>query len=230
MKIKYIKYVLVSCLVSITSMAFTQTEAFPYQTIVTDGEGLPIKDVATEVQVDLIQGTATGTVVYTETHSATTGLNGELYLEIGNGVASGTAFDEVDWSQPHFIELSYQPNGFMAFVPMGKVQLLSVPYALFALKVTCEEGCPGEDGPAGEDGFPGPAGPQGPQGFQGAQGPAGTDGVNGLPGKSGLEALSLSVTVPAMPDSGDFYLDDGTNRADGKPGLRYWDGTNWINL
>jgi hypothetical protein len=35
---------------------------------------------------------------------------------------------------------------------------------------------------------------------------------------------------PSTPDIGDVYMDDGTNTGGAGPKLRYYDGSNWINL
>ena len=42
--------------------------------------------------------------------------------------------------------------------------------------------------------------------------------------------LNAQSTPPANPSKDDVYLDDGTNTADGKPHLRYYDGTTWHDL
>lgn len=230
MKHNYIKYTMITFLLSYAGLCTAQNEAFHYQTILSDDEGITYKNIDAEIKVDLIAGTSTGDIIYSETHSAKTGLSGELMLEIGNGTATTNVFSEIDWSQPHYIELSMQPDGFTTMIPMGKLQLLTVPYALYALKVTCEQGCPGADGPPGEEGPQGPQGAQGPQGFTGAVGAQGAQGPAGPQGAQGVRTLIKVDAEPLMPEVGDLYLDDGTNRTDGKPGFRYFDGTAWINL
>ena len=42
--------------------------------------------------------------------------------------------------------------------------------------------------------------------------------------------LTPMSTPPANPVTGDIYLDDGTNTADGNPHLRFWDGSAWKDL
>jgi len=43
--------------------------------------------------------------------------------------------------------------------------------------------------------------------------------------------LTLTATdqIPIDPVSWRFYIVDGTNRADGLLGIRYFDGTNWLD-
>ena len=214
----------------LSAFCLAQTEAIPYQTILTDGDGGALLATDTEITVDILQGSASGSVVYSETHATTTGFSGEVLLEIGNGNPTGVAFDQVDWTQQNYIVLSIKPDGFTSFIPMGSTKLLSVPYAMFALRVTCEEGCPGENGVDGEVGPQGAQGPQGSPGPQGPQGIFGPTGAVGAPGISGAETLTMSGSVPQNPTDGEFYLDDGSNRSDGLPGFRYYDGTQWLNL
>lgn len=45
-----------------------------------------------------------------------------------------------------------------------------------------------------------------------------------------FDKLSAKSSVPASPNSGDVYLDDGTNTGDANPHFRYYDGTAWNDL
>lgn len=107
-----------------------------------------------------------------------------------------------------------------------------------------DKGPKGPTGPQGPStGTPGPAGPPGPAGSGGGpMGPAGLPGDAGYPGPMGvtgplgisgpfahkkLEALSVA---PINPEVNSFYLDDGTNRANGRLGFRFWNGNSWIDL
>lgn len=210
---------------------FAQTKAIDYQTVITDNQGDVINLVEVELQVDLIQDSANGNTVYSETHTTTSGLSGEVSIAIGLGTPLGNNFSEVNWEKPHYIEISVKPEGFTSFIKTGTVELLSVPYALFALNLTCEQGCPGEDSSlSGNVGAQGPQGPQGPQGATGAQGPQGNGGGPGGPGTPGMLTLEATSVVPSSPSSGQMYLDDGSNRTDGVPGFRFYNGSQWINL
>jgi len=204
-----------------------QTTTIPYQSILTDKDGVVLNNIQTDVRVDIKEGSATGATSYSEIHSIVSGNNGELYLNIGGGVAQGQAFVEVDWSQANFVELLIKPEGFSVFLPISTTELLSVPYALFALRVTCLDGCPGEQGDPGPDGQVGPAGATG---ATGATGPVGATGATGQPGLSGALSLTMTDEVPVDPEPNEFYIDDGTNRVSGTPGFRFFDGSNWIDI
>ena len=122
------------CLCSYVGIA--QTESIPFQTILTDSEDAVLNNISAELQVDIIQNSPTGSVVYSETHDIVSGNNGEIYLTIGTGNPLGADFNEVDWSKPNYIDLSVKPSGFSNFYNAGTRELLSVPYAIFALKVS----------------------------------------------------------------------------------------------
>jgi len=86
----------------------------------------------------------------------------------------------------------------------------------------------GPTGPAGNEGAQGPQGPQGPQGVQGA---TGATGLTGSAGSSGNKLLLVMTDVePTNVSVGYIYLDDGTNTANGNPGIRYWNGINWLDI
>lgn len=204
-----------------------QTESIPFQSILTDNQETVLNNMAAELQVDIIENSQNGSVIYSEIHNVVSGNSGEIYLNIGTGSEQGVSFDQVDWSKPNYIELSIKPDGFGTFFSTGSRQLLSVPYALFALNVRCEDGCPGAPGEKGEDGLPGPQGPAGPTGATAA---TGLTGPSGQDGPYGAEGLIMRDSEPSNLEMNLFYIDDGTNRADGKPGFRFYDGTNWIDL
>lgn len=65
---------------------------------------------------------------------------------------------------------------------------------------------------------------EGPLGPLGLQGPKGNTGIQGR-----SAAFSQTPTVPNS-NAANIYLDDGTNRTDDRPGFRYWNGTEWIDL
>lgn len=100
----------------------------------------------------------------------------------------------------------------------------------------------GKGAPGGTEGPPGPTGPQGPQGPPGLPGangqpgpagipgPQGPTGPTGVPGPNGKGLQTMYSVEPVSPITHDIYLDDGTNREDGKPGFRYFNGFIWIDL
>jgi uncharacterized protein (TIGR02145 family) len=134
-----------------------------YQAIIRNASNQLIVNAPIGVRVSILQGSATGTVVFRETYNPnpTTNANGLLGLNIGSGLSIIGSFAQVNWSQgPYFVQVEADPNGGTNYTISSVSQLLSVPYALHAK--TAE--VPGLPGPQGPIGLTGPAGPQGPQG------------------------------------------------------------------
>ena len=82
-------------------------------------------------RLNLIQGSQTGTAVFTETHDTVTDDLGQVSLVIGHGDATTGSFSAVDWSLGNYY-LGIEINSGNGYVAMGTTQLLSVPYALYA--------------------------------------------------------------------------------------------------
>lgn len=224
-KLKYM-IVLFGCLLSAISIA--QVEAIAYQTILQDNNGDRLSALETEVQVVLRENSNTGTIVYSELHTTTSGLNGELELAIGTGDPEIIEFREVDFSKPLYIEIKYRPTIYPNFFSNLGSQLLAVPYAIFSLRTKCYQGCPGEDGRDGATGPQGPEGPPGPTGPTGQTGPTGPEGPIGQPG---MLTLTLSGSAPTNNvEEFQIYLDDGSNRNDGNIGFRQFVNGQWIDL
>lgn len=156
----------------ITVIGQTPT-TFSYQAVLRDTDGNPRTGETVSMVLNIHQGTATGTTVYTETHNPTTNDFGIVNLEVGS--ISPVLFDAIDWSLgPYFVEVVV--NG----TSMGATELLTVPYALYAVN-----GVPGPEGPMGPQGLQGDPGPQGPQGDIGPEGPEGPEGPIGPEGPPG---------------------------------------------
>ena len=115
-------------------LAFAQTpQSFQYQSVVRDGNGDVVINQSVSFQVSLISGSSTGTVMYVETHDATTNAFGLVILAIGEGTVVSGSFAGINWSSAlHFIKVEADITGGTNYVDMGTTQLLSVPYALNA--------------------------------------------------------------------------------------------------
>lgn len=102
-----------------------------YQAVARNSSGQVIQNQTIGVKLDLRQGSSSGTIVFSETHSKTTNQLGLFTLGIGS--VSTAAFSSINWENgPYFLEVSIDPNGGSSYTSMGTQQLLSVPYALYA--------------------------------------------------------------------------------------------------
>lgn len=108
-------------------------EKMSYQAVVRDASDKLVIDQVVGMQISILQGSADGTAVYTETHTPTSNANGLVSIEIGNGTVVSGNFSNINWANgSYFIKTETDPSGGTHFTIAGTSQLLSVPYALHA--------------------------------------------------------------------------------------------------
>ncbi len=106
-----------------------------YQAVIRNAANTLVANSLVKIKVSILQSTPTGTVVYSETHTVWTNVNGLVTLEIGTEVPQIGDFPTINWANgPYFIKTETDPSGGTNFTISGTSQLLSVPYALFAEK------------------------------------------------------------------------------------------------
>ncbi|MBI5218118.1 MAG: hypothetical protein HY958_04230 [Bacteroidia bacterium] len=107
--------------------------AFSYQAVVRNSSGTVIPNQNVSFRINILQGSSTGSPVYSEEHSATTNPFGLVNLEIGNGTNSSGNFSTIDWgNNTYYIKVELDINAGNNYTVMGTNQLLSVPYALYS--------------------------------------------------------------------------------------------------
>ncbi len=117
----------VALIIGLTTFAQTPT-TFNYQAVLRDASGGILANQQVEIGVTILQGSASGTEVFSETHSVTTNNFGLANLQIGS--VNTTGMENIDWSSgSYFIQISVDGT------IMGTSQLLSVPFALHAKTV-----------------------------------------------------------------------------------------------
>lgn len=130
---------LLTLLFAITYCVAQVPQAFSFQSIVLDSDGIPVTEQAIGVKVDILEGSLTGSAVYSETHQAMTNNNGIYSINIGQGTVQEGEFASIPWSSGNkFISLSQDIDGGTNYVFAGANQLLSVPYALVAGRAEVE--------------------------------------------------------------------------------------------
>jgi hypothetical protein len=114
-------------------IAFCQApDAMSYQAVIRDASNELVASQVVGMQISILQGSASGTVVYTETQTPTTNTNGLVSIAIGEG-STNDDFSSIDWADgPYFIKTETDPNGGSDYSITGTTQLLSVPYAMHA--------------------------------------------------------------------------------------------------
>ncbi len=118
----------------LSSIAFAQVpQGISYQAIALNGSGNPVASSNVGVRLSVLDNTATGTVLYTETHTKTTSAQGLFNLVIGQGTPSTGSFSAINWgTNSKFLKVEIDVAGGTNYVLVGATQLLSVPYALAA--------------------------------------------------------------------------------------------------
>ena len=106
-----------------------------YQAVVRNASGVLVTSSPVGVKISILQTNSNGTVVYAETQTTTTNINGLVSLEIGTGsVVTGT-FSMINWSSGlYFLKTEVDPAGGTNYTISGTSQLLSVPYSMYATK------------------------------------------------------------------------------------------------
>ena len=230
-------------MLTVASLFAQAPQRMSYQAVVRNSNNALVTEQNVSVRLSILQGSATGAAVYTETHNATTNVNGLLTVEVGGGNSSQN-FSQIPWGNgPFYLKSEIDPNGGVNYSIESVQQLLSVPYALYAgqadnvpafavtptdtgyvLVLTMPNGTVqsyvlrnGQQGPAG------PTGPQGPQGLQGQPGPAGQNGTNGQDGFSPIivttpTATGTQVTITDATGPHTFTIQNGTNGTNGTNG------------
>ena len=126
----YIKLLLVFLCFNVYAQA---PQGFNYQATVRNQEGQLITNQNVYFKFNLMQGSPTSVPVFTETHYVPTDDKGTVNLIIGQGTAdTGTAnFNEINWSLGNY-HMGIELNTGNGYIALGTLQLMSVPYALYA--------------------------------------------------------------------------------------------------
>ena len=201
-----------SFFVALTYLSFGQSpNKMSYQAVIRNSTNNLVVNQPIGMQVSIIQGSSTGTVVFSERHTPATNANGLVSIEIGDGIPVFGVFSGIDWGNgPFFIKTETDPNGGVSYSITGVSQLLSVPFSLYSSmsdsskfdKVNDADSDPNNEiqilsysndtlflSNAGFVILPtpgsGPQGIQGPKGDTGAMGPQGPQGLQGPIGLTG---------------------------------------------
>lgn len=188
--------------VLVTAIAFAQApQKMSYQAVIRDASQALVINQSVGMQISILQGSASGTVIYVETQQPTSNMNGLVTIEIGNGNVILGNFSTIDWANgPYFIKTETDPTGGISYTISGTSQLLSVPYALYAEN-------------SGSS-IPGP------------QGPAGSNGMDGIDGVDGIDGISITwlgsfTSAPGSPNLNEAYYNTTSLQS------FVWNGTAW---
>lgn len=206
----------------LTQSIFGQVSStFSYQGYLINNEGQAIKNSQVEFVISISKDDQNSEVYYNEVKDINTSDDGIFNLIVGEGIPVTGAFNDIDWlGGVPYITIEYDLNNGQGLQSLGTTRFNAVPFCFSSKYVVCQAGADGVQGPQGE------------QGERGQPGIAGwsQDGRDGIDGVNGRPMLPLLNTPPTSQQEGTVYMDNGTNRTDGMPGFRYFDGSVWIDL
>jgi len=216
-------------IMTLSVMLFAQApQSFSYQTVIRDASWIVLDNQSVGLKISILEDVSNGTVVYEESHSATTSQIGLVSVSVGDGAVMSGLFNTIDWgNHSYFIEVAVDVTGGTNYTVMGTTQLRSVPYALYA--ETSGSSTPGPQGIAGADGNDGAQGIQGTTGLAGADGNDGAQGIQGIQGTTGLAGADGNDGAQGIQGTTGLVGATGTNGLPGADGTNGVDGTNGTN-
>ncbi len=121
-------------------------EGFSYQTVLRNSAGNALANQPVSILFSIKSGAPNGPVAYAEKHVATTNELGLVNLVIGQGAPQSGDFSAIGWGGgSKYLTVAIESGGGV-FDELGTTQLMSVPYAQYALNVAN-----GGGGGAGDD-------------------------------------------------------------------------------
>lgn len=127
------KYFFIYLLLAVQFIFAQAPQKMSFQAVVRDGSGTLISNSNVGVKISILQTSENGNIVFSETHTVSSNLNGLITLEVGTGTILLGTFASIDWANgPYFIKTETDPTGGTNYSVSGTSQLLSVPYALYA--------------------------------------------------------------------------------------------------
>jgi uncharacterized protein (TIGR02145 family) len=112
----------------IHTFAFAQAPlGIPYQAVMRNVDGSVMASSTVSLTFKIHSGSATGAIVYQESHALNSNAQGLVSCVVGNGVVSQGNFANINWeSGAKFMQVM------TGTTDMGTTQMMSVPYALYS--------------------------------------------------------------------------------------------------
>ena len=92
-----------------------------FQAVIRDSTGGLVVNQNVGLRMSILQGSVSGSSVYTETHSTTTNSSGLISIEIGGGTSSDD-FSSIDWSNgPYYLKREVAQQVALITIFLGQV-------------------------------------------------------------------------------------------------------------
>jgi len=104
-----------------------------YQAVIRNSADSLLISTPVGMRISLVQGTPSGTVVFSETQTASTNANGLVSLQIGTGTVVTGTFACINWAAgPYYVKTETDLAGGTNYTIISSNEIQSVPYALFS--------------------------------------------------------------------------------------------------
>ncbi|RLD46139.1 MAG: hypothetical protein DRI86_03990 [Bacteroidetes bacterium] len=106
---------------------------FSYQAVVRGANNQILTNQNVGVLLSILETSASGSIVYSESHTISTNQYGMINISVGSGSVISGVFSNISWGNNiHFLKTDIDITGGSSYQFMGTTQLKSVPYALYA--------------------------------------------------------------------------------------------------
>lgn len=126
-------FTLITIVLSAANVLAQPPQKLSYQAVIRNSSDELVTGKSVGMQISILQGSESGSVVYVERHTTSTNANGLATVEVGNGTVISGNFPAIDWSAAkYYIKTETDPAGGTSYNITGTSQLLSVPYSLYS--------------------------------------------------------------------------------------------------
>ncbi len=126
-------FILMVCIMASIATYAQAPQKMSYQSVLRNTTGQLLVNQSVGLKISILQGSATGTVVYAETHTLTTNAFGLVSVQVGAGTVVTGSMSAIDWGAgPFYIKTETDPSGGTTYTISGATEMLSVPYALYS--------------------------------------------------------------------------------------------------
>ncbi|MFN9710471.1 MAG: LamG domain-containing protein [Bacteroidota bacterium] len=124
-------FTLLAAIIITSNLLAQAPQKMSYQAVIRNASNNLVTNAPVKMRISILQGSTTGSSVYSELHSATTNANGLVSIEIGEGTSKTGNFSSINWGNgTYYLKTETDPNNGTNYTITGTSQLLSVPYAL----------------------------------------------------------------------------------------------------
>ena len=118
---------------SVAAIAQQTPQKINYQTVIRNSSGVPVINQNVSLRFSILDVSAVGTTLYSETQAVTTNAFGLANVQLGSGTPVSGTFNTVAWSSASkFLKIEADITGGTTYSNLATVEMISVPYALNA--------------------------------------------------------------------------------------------------